>query len=243
MKLRDASSASIRELWDGVEPELRAAQHLENAAQALTHKVYDTFSEGVVLARVFVTVPFGDLPEANQEFVRNLAGDAAGELKASTPVLSLIGTYGEKKPWQDRRTSKGHVGIPLISSSFVGAIPMIARLLRELGVPVEWVDSHDTDIVKRKLGDSAGLFFVEDAGTATDHQNRRIIAAQDFVKENDVKSVLGIGGAYFGGAIVTLIMFCRESLPRTSTGKFLPLINFFKSATTNLSSPKRVFSN
>ena len=120
------------------------------------------------------------------------------------------------------------MGIPLISAAFVGAIPMIARLIKELGVPLEWVDRHDSEMIIRTMGTSAGLFFVDDAGEATDHQGRKIIAAQDFVSSYDVKSVFGIGGAYTSGQILVVVVFCRDTLSRATAERFLALTNLFR---------------
>ena len=76
---------------------------------------------------------------------------------------------------------------------------MISRLLRELGVPIEWIDSHDSEIIRKAVGDSSGLFFVDDAAAAKDHEGRNIIVAQDFVSAQGVKSVFGAGEAYANG--------------------------------------------
>jgi hypothetical protein len=148
-----------------------------------------------VVVRVFVTGPFESLPASNKEFVQGLAESAGGaaDLMTGTPALLLIGTHGYEEDWNDRKKSKGHVGIQLISSAFVGAIPMFARLIKELGVSVEWVDRHDSEMIIRTMGTSTGLFFVDDAGEATDHQGRKIMAAQDFVSSHDVKSIFGVG--------------------------------------------------
>jgi hypothetical protein len=134
MKIEQATSAIVSQLWAEVLPQVREAKRLEEAAQTLAETLHTQFSESVVVARVFLTVP---LPKTNKDFVQNLAGSAgaADALKANTPVLSRIATHGEEKDWCDRRKSEGHVGIPLISADFVGAIPMISRLLKEFGVP------------------------------------------------------------------------------------------------------------
>ena len=157
---------------------------MEDAAQVLVDAVYLQFKESVVLARMFVTVPYDSLPPSHRHFVRQQAdnAEAAGGLKTATPVLSLVGTCGQEQSWNDRRRSTGHVGIPLISSTFVDAIPMIARLLKELGIPLDWVDSQDSTMIEKTMGRSAGLFFVEDATEATDHRGRKIITAQHFVE-------------------------------------------------------------
>jgi histone H3/H4 len=244
MKIEQTTSSVIEQLWGLVGPGVKESKCLEDAAQSLATQLHTQFGESVVIARVFFTVPYDALPPKNKEFVSKLAesAQAASELRATTPVLSLIGTHGQEENWCDRRQSKGHVGIPLISSSFVDSIPMISRLLKELGVPVEWVDSHDAEIIIETVGRSAGLFFVENAAEATDRQGRKIIAAQDFVSDYGVKSVLGIGGAYPSGEMIVVVAFCRETFPRTIAEHFLPLTDLFKSETASLVGGKRIFS-
>ncbi|MBI2957107.1 MAG: hypothetical protein HYY26_07340 [Acidobacteria bacterium] len=244
MKIGDATPDTLMKLWARVEPQVQKARAMEEAAQALAAAVHTEFAESVVLARVFLTVPYLALLGTVEQFVRRLAESAgvAGELKATTPVLSLLGTHGEEAEWNDRRRSKEHMGIPLVSSAFVDTIPMIARLLKELGVPLGWVDSQDSDIIERTMGRAAGLFFVEDAAEATDHQGRKIIAAQDFVSAYKVKSVFGTGGAYTGGQIVVLVVFCRERLERRLAERFLGLAELFKDRTKSLVAMSRLFA-
>jgi histone H3/H4 len=244
MRIDGATTSTVATLWASADLAVRRATCLEEAAQALAESLHTTFEESVVIARVFFTVPFGELPSANREFVEHLADSAgaAAELNAETPVLSLLGTHGSEPAWQDRRRSKDHVGIPLISSSFVGAIPMISRLLRELGVPVHWVDRHDSEMIASAVGDAEGLFFVEDAGEAVDQEGRKIIAAQDFVADRGVKSVFGLGGAYEGGEIMVIVVFCRDRFTREVAESFLPLAKLFITKTSRLASPGMVFS-
>ena len=165
------------------------------------------------------------------------------DLKPTTPVLSLIGTHGQGENWNDRRNSKGHVGIPLISSAFVDAIPMISRLLKELGVPMQWIDSHDSEIIKDTVGRYSGLFFVDDAGTTTDHQGRKIIVAQEFVSDYNVKSVFGVGRAYPGGQMLVTVVFCRDSFSRESAEEFLALSNTFQKKTRGVVGKGRIFTD
>jgi len=244
MKIGEATAETIAELWGKVDPQIEKSRCLEEATQALAATLHTHFAESVVLARVFLTVPFLSLPPANEAFVRELAqsAGAAADLKATTPVLSLIGTRGQEADWNDRRKSKGHAGIPLISSAFVDAIPMISRLLKELGVPMHWIDSQDSEILKETVGRSSGLFFVEEAATATDHRGRKIIAAQDFVSTYKVKSVFGTGGAYAGGQIVVLVVFCRDTFSRIVGERFLALTVMFKDKTKRLVGTSRIFA-
>ena len=228
-----------------MEPRIQQSKCLEEAAQELATALHNQFAESVVLARVFFSVSFDSMPPINKGFVRRLvesAGAASG-LKGTTPVLSLIGTHGQESDWNDRRKSKGHMGIPLISSVFVDAIPMISRLLKELGVPLDWVDSHDSEIIKNTLGGpSVGLFFVENAAEATDHEGRKIIAAQDFVSPYDVKSVFGTGEEYSGGQILVVVLFCRDGFSRATAERFQALTSLFKRKTTFLVGATKIFS-
>jgi hypothetical protein len=155
--------------------------------------------------------------------------------------LSLVGTHGRSPDWNDRRNSKGHVGIPLISSAFVDGIPMISRLLKELGVSLDWVDTQDPEIVE-KMDRTAGLFFVENAASATDHQGRKIIPAEDFVAEYNVKTVFGVGGGYASGQILVIVAFCRDDVPREIGARFVALRDAFKAKTSGLVESAQVFS-
>jgi len=94
--------------------------------------MYDEFEESIVLARLFATVPFGELPAYNQEFVNKLA-DSTGItqlINDKTYILSLLGTHGVEENWNARLNSQGHIGIPLASADFIDSIPMMSRLLK-----------------------------------------------------------------------------------------------------------------
>ena len=244
MKIEQTTESIVSGIWANVESGVEQSKSLEDAAQELATELHNQFDESVVLVRVYVTAPFDNLPPTNKTFVQNLAESAGAEsdLKATTPVLSLIGTYGQEEDWRDRRNSKGHVGIPLISSAFVGAIPMISRLLHELGVPMDWIDTHDTEMIIKTVGREAGLFYVENAAEATDHEGRKIIAAQDFVADYDVKSVFGIGGAYQQGQVFTIVAFCRDLFPKDVAEHFVPLTNSFQGKTATFVETNKIFS-
>ena len=244
MKLEQATASTISDLWSRTEPRVRQSKYLEEAAQEWVSTVHTTFENAVVIARIFVTVPFSDLPDPNKKFVQQLVESkaAASELKPTTPVLSLVGSHGREANWNDRRNSQGHVGIPLISSSFVDDIPMISRLLKQLGVPVDWVDSHDSQAIVNAIGSTVGLFFVENASQATDDQGRKIIAAQDFVSSYSVKSVFGTGGAYPNGQMVVIVVFCDDTLSKTVAEHFLTPTTLFINQTKSLVESASVFS-
>lgn len=243
MRIEQASVNIVSDLWYDVETRIVAAGTLEEGAQALTEALYHNFEESVVLARVFATVSYGDLPDENEAFARRIAAEtgAQGELRDNIPVLSLIGSYGVEETWRDRHDSVGHVGIPIISSPFIEKIPMMSRLLKELGVPVGWVDSHDTEMIVSAIGSTTGLFFVENAETGVDTEGRHIIIERGFVSEYAVKSVFGVGGGYPTGEIMFIVAFCRSQFPRAVAERFLTLAARFIGKTAGLVERGKVF--
>ena len=157
MKFCDANFSVINTVKGRIEQELRNCACLEESSQKFINIFYEEFGESIVLLRLFATVPFENLPSENQAFVSTLTDSKGGAhlLKSHTPVLSLLGTRGKEADWNVRRHSKGHLGIPLLSKEYMDAIPMMSRLLKELGVEVDWIDKEDTKIVIRVKGSMA----------------------------------------------------------------------------------------
>jgi hypothetical protein len=217
---------------------------LEDAAQKVTDLMYTEFKDSVVLARLFATVPFGKLPTSNKEFIRKLA-EAKGVtplINEQSPILSLLGTSGEEDAWNDRRKSRGHIGVPLVSEDFIDQIPMMSRLLKSLGLSLDWLSGNGTGITQSTMGKMAGIFYVADARTAVDEKGRKIIAAQDFVAKHNVRTVFGVGGGYVQEAtFIVLIVFAREQIDEERARCFLPLATMIKAGTTGLLLRGRIF--
>lgn len=231
--LSNCSPVEVRNLIERVESELKDCVRLQEAAQECAHLLYEEFEESIVLARVFVTLPFRVLTSRGKSFVTELAGtkNLRHLLNNTTQVLSLLGTYGERPEWRDRFQSRGHLGIPLLSASFVESIPMVSRLMNDMGINTDWFDEREPDVLVKNLGRAAGVFYVRDAGTWLDHQNRKIVPAHDFVEEYGVKTVFGLGGSYLNGSFVTIIVFARETIEQARAEAFMSLVNTFKAAT------------
>ena len=182
------SMEDLIDLQNRIAGEVSGCTSLEEAAQVYMSILYEALTESITLTRLFATIPFEDLPESNKESVINLARSAgiSEKLKRQTMILSLLGSRGSKPEWNDRRNSQGHVGIPLASSDFIEKIPMMSRLLKQLGAGIDWIDSEDTGIVAKTFKNISGVFHVRDARTEVDNQGRKIIAAQDFVENEKV---------------------------------------------------------
>lgn len=246
-KISDATRITLYTLQGKVGERIRGCAYLEEAAQKFTDVVYEEFKDSIVLVRLFAAIPFRDLPAPNQVFVTKLAASAAIKhlIKDQTLVLSLLGTRGEEATWNNRHNSQGHVGIPMASADFIEAIPMMSRLLKELELDLDWIDSGDTEIVAKTIGKMAGVFYVPDAKTTVDSKGRKIIAAQDFVDAYNVKTVFGLGGGYLylgSSTFLTNIVFTREMLEKRQVERFMPLINTLKTATAGLDSSGKVFA-
>ncbi|HUQ32169.1 MAG TPA: hypothetical protein VM095_08610 [Pyrinomonadaceae bacterium] len=212
---------------------MKNCTHLQEAAQECARLLYEEFEESIVLVRMFMTLPFRVLTPRGRSFVTELAGTKNLQhlLNDKTQILSLLGTYGEQPEWRDRFQSRGHLGIPLLSASFVESIPMVSRLMSDMGISADWFDETEQDVLVKSLGRAAGVFYVRDARTWLDHQNRKIVSAQDFVEEYGVKTVFGLGGSYLNGSFVTIIVFTHETIEQARAEAFMSMINTFKVAT------------
>lgn len=234
--LNASSPFDVKNFSDRLQLELDDSGHLQEAAQKCARLLYEEFRESVVLARVFVTLPFRDLTPPVKAFVTGLAEarELLPQLHDDTQVLSLMGTCGAEARWDDRLQSGGHLGIPLLSESFIESIPMVARMMSDMGIGSDWFDKMEPDILVKSLGRAAGVFYVRDAKTWLDRQNRKIVSAQDFVEAHDVRTVFGLGGSYLNGSFVTVIIFTRETLEQSQIESFMSLVNTFKGATIGL---------
>ena len=230
------SPQQIRDFRERLQAALHGCGHLQEASQTCARLFYEEFSESLVLARLFVTLPFELLPARDRAFVTALA-DAKGMaplLGEKTQVLSLLGTDGADALWRDRYESRGHLGIPLLTTGFVESIPMLARLMSDMGIGSDWSDNVEPDILVKNLGRAAGVFYVGDARTRLDGRDRKIVSAQDFVAAHGVRTVFGLGGSYLNGSFLTIILFTRETVEQSQAESFMMLVNTFKTATLSL---------
>jgi hypothetical protein len=245
MRFEDVTPGTIDELEKRTADELGGTDSLETASQRFCDILFGMFEESLVLVRVFATAPFDMLSATNRAFVERLVGARAPEvLSPKTPVLSLLGTRGIVPRWNSRHLSEGHVGIPLASAEFVDAIPMIASLVKQLGLAIEGAEDVETAIVTSSLGRAAGVFYVDDAATAVDSRNRRIITGREFVEEYGVRTVFGFGGAYaLTGTFLVTVLFTREAVARAQAERFMRLANQLKASTMRPVGRRQLFAS
>ncbi len=228
-----------------LDEELSNCSSLEQAGQRFCDRFYATFHDFTALVRVFGTFPYGQLPPDDRTFAGTYLahGGERPDLDDRTPVLTLLGSAGIEAAWCARTTSRDHRAIPLLSDAFVDDIPMIARLLSEIGFPRLTSNRSAWQFVTRDIVDVNGLFFVGDARTTTDERGRTIIPALNFVERYGIKTVFGFGGPYTtSGTFLTAIVFARRTLERATASRFAPLIANFKDATRELFDRGSLFS-
>lgn len=221
---------------------IHGADSLEQAAQRYVETIYAELSDSLVLLRLFATVPFAALPEPRRVFVEAIAEAMGTQLADETSVLTLLGTVGVEPAWCDAERSQGHLAIPLASKAFVDAVPMLSRMLQELGVGLDWFDNTERAIVGKTFGLQSSLFYVERALEAVDGRGRKIITAQTFAARYGVETVFGVGGGYVGTPVfMTIIGFCRETLAEAQVEGFRAHVDRVKAETEALVAAGRIF--
>ena len=238
------SISDLLALQETVATRMAEHEYLEDAAQEYMNILCDELRESIVLARMFATIPYSKLPDKNRAFVSDLveSKNLGSMLTENTPVLSLLGSNGIEERWKDRRSSSGHIGIPLLSADFIDAIPMMSRLLKQMGFGLDWIDRNDTELVVKTAGKMGGVFHVRDAATEVDQKGRKIISAQDFVEAEKIKTVFGIGGGYLSTAtFFTTVVFLNEFVERDLVERFMLQANKFKTATMSIAGDEKIF--
>jgi hypothetical protein len=248
VRLADYSVAEVRALQDRLRQALETADSLEGAAQRLTELVTAEFGTTVVLARAYATIPFRLLPIQNRQFVQKVAREGGVEalLTPEMPILSLVGTHGSNPDWQNWRTSRNHIGIPLASAAFVESMPMVSALLSDLpsvGVTRPAHSKAASGLIHRLIGgDGSSIFHVDDAKKAVDRRGRKVIPSQQFVLAYDIKTVFGMGGSWPDGSLSAFVVFTRETISLAVVRRLAPLMTVFRSCTTSLVMRGRYFA-
>jgi len=223
-----SAEGAVRRLERTLGQQITPALTLEGAARILANNVYVALEGAVVLTRVFGVLDYGSLPSAERAYAQRIVHEP---IAPDTRVLTLLASRGSVAAWNERKRSSAHLAIPLVSPEFVQTSPMVASLLRELHA------HHD------RSGHpfaSIRTFYVFDARTSTDAQGRHTIPDQDFVREHDVRTVLGVGGT-LGATTFALILFARQHVTHAAADQFVPLASEFASLASGAVSRGRFF--
>lgn len=243
MKFTQLNHAMIAQKFLDAVNDINTSGYFEDIAQQYCEALYKQHEESIVLTRIFITRPFETLPRDIKDFTTGLAETVGvlDQIGPDSPILSLAGTKGRLSDWSHRKTSGGHKGIPLVSSQFVSAVPMLMGLFEQAFGNLEWLDLADRTEMSKVTGKTVGQFYVEDAHTVEDRQGRKIIAAQDFVTSEGVHSVYGLCGGLLDGSMLVMLTFTRDHLPRNYLTSFLPALTALRPIAMQKIREDRVF--
>ncbi len=234
------AKSGVGALEDAIGRPSRASPTLQGAARAFVDALVARAPRTTVLARVLVTRPFRELPREEHAFADRLAKTRGvrDRLRPDTPVLALLASRGELAHWNDPRLSRLHRAVPLTDAAFVRTIPMVARMLDDLGFPLE----NSPDAKRRRLGDASGMgvFHVRDASAP---ENDALIPERRFVDDHGVRSVFGLGSAYLDGSVLVVLVFSRDLVDHETVVKLAPLAAALKRRTYPAVSAGRVFED
>ena len=197
-----------------------AASSMEEAAGEIIRLFRRTLVDGQTgetncpLIRCFKTHPLSQLPPDLEQIAQGSLSDKR-YLRPDLPCLTLLATAGDAETWNDRRSSRGHAAIPLESVEMVERAPMIASLLRQMGLKIETALNPDSRLILDADQHTFNVFHVEHA-----QGNPSIPAQADFIKPYGIRSALGFGGLLPGGELFTVIMFSRVTIPRETADMF-----------------------
>ena len=189
---------AIREI-----PKAQAA--MEPSARAVVDFLWQELGHDCALIRLYKTHRFGQLPDDLQRFAGSLSG---GKPAPDVRCLTLLATRGVDEAWNDRRASSGHKAIPLPNVELVERLPMVAGLVRQLGLELEDVVDPERGRVTELAQRTYGVFHVEDAVGSP------YVPAQDFVRKYGVRSALGFGGVLYTGDFFAVVLFARVHVPQ-----------------------------
>ena len=200
----------------------RSAKSMEEAAESIVHYLYErcadpsTGEKSLALVRCYKTHPYGALDVT----LRRFADAQMNGVRPSPSMkcLTLLATVGEQPAWNSRHTSSGHKAIPLPSAGVVEQAPMIAQLIRQMGIEINELVSPGRDTLTSQDGKTYNVFHVEQAKGSPS-----IPAQKEFVERYDIESVLGFGGLLRTGDLFAIIMFARQHIPSDSAQRFKTL--------------------
>ena len=203
----------------GLRQTTAGATSLDEVATATVGYLYSQFADPeskepqCALIRFYCTAAYRDLEPDLKEFARAKLGGKDPD--PATKILALVATVGSEPQWCDRKRSVDHQAIPLPSVEIVEQAPMIAELIRALGLDIADVVSPPIAMLHDVEGKNYSVFHVENA-----LDSPFIPAQKDFVEEYGIKSVIGFGGLLPTGDLFAIVMFSRVHVPPEPASRF-----------------------
>lgn len=199
-----------------------SATSLEAVANRVVKMLYENLIDGSTgeracpLVRFFVTRSYAELEEDLGEALRPRS-EPGRSMAPDTKCLTLLATVGDRAAWNRPDASVDHRIVPLYDAVAVREIPMISRLLSQMGVKVEALVSDDAVLLENSDA-TFNVFHVEEA-----RGSPWIPAQADFVERWKIASVIGFGGALNDKEIFAVIIFSRVRIRRDAASLFRTL--------------------
>ena len=204
--------AALRQMDEG-------ADNMEQVANRVVRYLYDqmtdsqTGEKSFALVRLFKTHPYNELDAELQRFAVGVLGHEAES--ATMKCLTLLATAGSKEAWNSRKMSNGHKAIPLPSEEMVRAFPMISNLVKQFGLEVTDVLNPAPSMLVDVEQRTYNVFHVPNAAGS-----EYIVAQEEFVIPEGIKSVLGFGGLLPSGNLFAVIIFSRVPITPDVASRF-----------------------
>jgi hypothetical protein len=163
--------------------------------------------------RFYRTSSYRDLHASLQAFAASRLGTARPD--PAMKVLRLAASVGIEPQWCDPELSRDHRAIPLPSVEIVEQAPMIAELIRAMGIEIADVVAPPISLVQDADGRTYNVFHVEHA------KGSPFIPAQTgFVIPYGIESVVGFGGLLSTGDFFAVVMFSLVHIGSAAAGRF-----------------------
>ena len=217
---------NILEISDFCKDKCKGTSTVEEVSQVLMKTLYDIFVDAsgekeFVLCRMFKSCFYMELPEGIKKYIQNNEG--ANEVLSQKQYLTLIGTYGVKKEWQARTTSRAHQAISLYDPRIIQEAPMMSALFKQIGFEMALSPKPDSSILISKQDKDFGVFVVEDA------VGSKLIPHQmEFVEPFGITSAFGFGGMFSNSNIFAVIVFSKKRISIEKAKTFFCLAPSFK---------------
>jgi len=189
------------------------AGSMEGAAARVAQMLYrelamaEAAAPACALVRTFVTLPYAELEPDLQSFAKRVVPDV--QSNPQMKCLTLLATAGDESAWNSRRQSVGHQALPLASEESISRSPMIAQLIRQLGVEVGALLQPHHGMLLDEAQHTFNVFHVPEALGSP-----YIPAQTEFVRPYGIRSVIGFGGLLPPGELFATILFTKTPVSR-----------------------------
>lgn len=215
--LRDMAecTARVRRLGDG-------AGSMEEAAGRIVTYLYEDLTDqrngqrACALVRFYKTHPYGQLDAGRRRFASTLfAGEA---VSPAAPCLALLATTGDEPAWSGVAGSRDHQAIPLDSAEKPVGVPMVIRLVTQLGIDLGASPPPSSSQTGALDLPPDNVFHIAEAAGSPD------LPVQDaFVIRHRIRSVLGFGGLLPAGDLFAVVLFTKVPITAEARAFFKTL--------------------